>query len=114
MWYVALRLRVKHIILKLIFLQVISPVPFSPINALPGESPVPNPSVMMWGAGGMNGGPVGGGMAVHPQQATAMYGAAPGVNPATANIIANQSQDYIDEKLAEFQEQIYRLQGKNI
>ena len=113
MGYVALRLRVKHIILKLIFLQVISPVPFSPINALPGESPVPNPSVMMWGAGGMNGGPVGGGMAVHPQQATAMYGAAAGVNPATANIIANQSQDYIDEKLAEFQEQIYRLQGKN-
>ena len=33
-------------------------------------------------------------------------------NPATANIIANQSQDYIDEKLAEFQEQIHRLQGK--
>ena len=32
-------------------------------------------------------------------------------NPTTANIIANQSQDYIDEKLAEFQEQIHRLQG---
>ena len=35
-------------------------------------------------------------------------------NQTTANIIANQSQDYIDEKLAEFQEQIHRLQGKYI
>ena len=33
-------------------------------------------------------------------------------NQTTANIIANQSQDYIDEQLAEFQEQIHRLQGK--
>ena len=32
-------------------------------------------------------------------------------NQTTANIIANQSQDYIDEQLAEFQEQIHRLQG---
>ena len=35
-------------------------------------------------------------------------------NQTTANIIANQSQDYIDEKLAEFQEQIHRLQGNTI
>ena len=35
-------------------------------------------------------------------------------NQTTANIIANQSQDYIDEQLAEFQEQIHRLQGKFI
>ena len=35
-------------------------------------------------------------------------------NQTTANIIANQSQDYIDEQLAEFQEQIHRLQGKYI
>ena len=34
-------------------------------------------------------------------------------NQTTANIIANQSQDYIDEQLAEFQEQIHRLQGKS-
>ena len=62
----------------------------------PGESPV-NPAV--WGVhpGG------------HPTHPHAMYGS---VNPTTANIIANQSQDYIDEKLAEFQEQIHRLQGK--
>ena len=35
-------------------------------------------------------------------------------NQTTANIIANQSQDYIDEKLAEFQDQIHRLQGNII
>lgn len=32
--------------------------------------------------------------------------------PTTAEIIANQSQDYIDEKLAEYQATIYMLQGK--
>lgn len=32
--------------------------------------------------------------------------------PTTAEIIANQSQDYIDEKLAEYQATIYLLQGK--
>lgn len=32
--------------------------------------------------------------------------------PSTAEIIANQSQDYIDEKLAEYQATIYQLQGK--
>lgn len=32
--------------------------------------------------------------------------------PSTAEIIANQSQDYIDEKLAEYQATIYLLQGK--
>lgn len=31
---------------------------------------------------------------------------------ATADIIAAQSQDYIDEKLAEYQATIYQLQGK--
>lgn len=31
--------------------------------------------------------------------------------PSTAEIIANQSQDYIDEKLAEYQATIYQLQG---
>lgn len=31
--------------------------------------------------------------------------------PSTAEIIANQSQDYIDEKLAEYQLTIYQLQG---
>ena len=34
------------------------------------------------------------------------------VNPATADIIASQSQDYVDEGLAEYQDQIIRLQGK--
>lgn len=34
--------------------------------------------------------------------------------PSTAEIIANQSQDYIDEKLAEYQATIYQLQGKII
>lgn len=33
--------------------------------------------------------------------------------PSTAEIIANQSQDYIDEKLAEYQMTIYQLQGKS-
>jgi hypothetical protein len=33
------------------------------------------------------------------------------VNPITADIIASQSQDYVDEGLAEFQDQILRLQG---
>lgn len=33
--------------------------------------------------------------------------------PSTAEIIANQSQDYIDEKLAEYQMTILQLQGKH-
>lgn len=32
--------------------------------------------------------------------------------PSTAEIIANQSQDYVDEKLAEYQMTIFQLQGK--
>lgn len=32
--------------------------------------------------------------------------------PSTAEIIANQSQDYVDEKLAEYQMTIMQLQGK--
>lgn len=32
--------------------------------------------------------------------------------PSTADIIANQSQDYVDEKLAEYQATIQQLQGK--
>lgn len=32
--------------------------------------------------------------------------------PSTAEIIANQSQDYIDEKLAEYQATILLLQGE--
>lgn len=32
--------------------------------------------------------------------------------PSTAEIIANQSQDYIDEKLAEYQMTILQLQGE--
>lgn len=32
--------------------------------------------------------------------------------PSTAEIIANQSQDYVDEKLAEYQMTILQLQGK--
>lgn len=31
---------------------------------------------------------------------------------ATADIIAAQSQDYVDEKLAEYQATIYHLQGR--
>lgn len=31
--------------------------------------------------------------------------------PSTADIIANQSQDYVDEKLAEYQATIQQLQG---
>ena len=34
------------------------------------------------------------------------------VSQATAEIVANQSQDYVDEQLAEFQSQIQQLQGK--
>lgn len=33
--------------------------------------------------------------------------------PSTAEIIANQSQDYVDEKLAEYQMTIAQLQGKS-
>lgn len=32
--------------------------------------------------------------------------------PSTAEIIASQSQDYIDEKLAEYQATIQQLQGE--
>ena len=34
--------------------------------------------------------------------------------PSTAEIIANQSQDYVDEKLAEYQMTILQLQGKSL
>jgi len=34
------------------------------------------------------------------------------VSAATAEIVAQQSQDYVDEQLAEFQNQIFILQGK--
>lgn len=34
--------------------------------------------------------------------------------PSTADIIANQSQDYVDEKLAEYQATIQQLQGELI
>lgn len=34
--------------------------------------------------------------------------------PSTAEIIANQSQDYVDEKLAEYQATIHLLQGKTL
>ncbi len=41
------------------------------------------------------------------------YGAPPSsVSAATAEIVAQQSQDYIDEQLAEFQNQIFILQGE--
>jgi hypothetical protein len=36
-----------------------------------------------------------------------------GARPSTADIIAQQSQDYVDEKLAEYQATISLLQGKN-
>lgn len=32
--------------------------------------------------------------------------------PSTREIIANQSQDYVDERLAEYQMTIYQLQGE--
>ena len=32
--------------------------------------------------------------------------------PSTAEIIASQSQDYVDEKLAEYQATIHQLQGE--
>lgn len=34
--------------------------------------------------------------------------------PSTAEIIANQSQDYVDERLAEYQMTIYQLQGESL
>ena len=34
--------------------------------------------------------------------------------PSTREIIENQSQDYVDEKLAEYQMTIFQLQGKFI
>lgn len=33
--------------------------------------------------------------------------------PSTAEIIASQSQDYVDEKLAEYQATIHQLQGES-
>ena len=35
------------------------------------------------------------------------------LGPSTAEIIASQSQDYVDEKLAEYQATIHQLQGKS-
>ena len=34
------------------------------------------------------------------------------VSVATAEIVAQQSQDYVDEQLAEYQNQIQQLQGR--
>ncbi|KAG8236158.1 hypothetical protein J437_LFUL001569 [Ladona fulva] len=34
--------------------------------------------------------------------------------PSTADIIASQSQDYVDEKLAEYQATIQQLQGRAV
>ena len=36
------------------------------------------------------------------------------VSVATAEIVAQQSQDYVDEQLAEYQNQIQQLQGRTI
>ena len=36
------------------------------------------------------------------------------VSVATAEIVAQQSQDYVDEQLAEYQGQIQKLQGRTI
>lgn len=36
------------------------------------------------------------------------------VSQATAEIVANQSQDYVDEQLLEYQNQIAQLQGRTI
>lgn len=36
------------------------------------------------------------------------------LGPSTAEIIANQSQDYVDEKLAEYQMTIAQLQGESL
>ena len=69
------------------FFQVISPIPFSPIM-------IQDSNDRQFWSGSQCGD-------IRIQ-----------TNQTTANIIANQSQDYIDEQLAEFQEQIHRLQGK--
>ena len=72
----------------------ISPIPFSPIS-MPSR-PAANNSSNSNSNGGYDG-----------------YGTVPSsVSAATAEIVANQSQDYVDEQLAEFQNQIFQLQGK--
>lgn len=43
-----------------------------------------------------------------------VYGDDEDSGPSTAEIIASQSQDYVDEKLAEYQATITLLQGQSI
>ncbi|XP_059096105.1 uncharacterized protein LOC131890716 [Tigriopus californicus] len=79
-----------------------SPVMVPKINQSPAMSPVPFSPITV------------------PRQQLPFYDYHPSVqhmstssvSPAVAEIVANQSQDYIDEQLAEFQTQIQILQGK--
>ncbi len=91
---------VEIIVSAFLLIEAMSPVPFSPIT-------VPRPTSMYeMGAGGYN-------MGVAMGMGVAGGSFLTSVSPATAEIVANQSQDYIDEQLAEYQNQIQILQGRS-
>ncbi|KAK9507408.1 hypothetical protein O3M35_007269 [Rhynocoris fuscipes] len=83
-----------------------SPVPFSPVMWMP-PPPSPHPIPPYMGVPLEPPGPL---YQDHYQQQQEQMPNQDG--RSTADIIAAQSQDYIDEKLAEYQATIYQLQGK--
>ena len=92
-----------------------SPVPFSPITVPPNAQNRYPQLPILSGSGGMDAfqpqGQFGhGGLPLGMGVPTGLMPSS--VTATTAEIVANQSQDYVDEQLAEFQAQIMVLQGK--
>jgi len=100
-------------------IQAMSPVPFSPITTLhrypaspsqfDGGAPLAQTPARPQHFNAPSSSPL-------PPTATATSTSHPpsSVTTATAEILAQQSQDYVDEQLAEFQNQIFILQGRTL
>lgn len=88
--------------------QATTPVPFGfpnrpshPRQPSPVQRPPPSPGQVLSSH-----------PSIHPPNEYVVYDDDIEYGPSTAEIIANQSQDYIDEKLAEYQMTIMYLQGR--
>ncbi|CAB4070178.1 SYNE1 [Lepeophtheirus salmonis] len=79
--------------------RAFSPITVPKVNQSPAMSPVPFSPISMQRYSS----------SVYEYESTDLTSS---VSQATADIIASQSQDYVDEQLAEFQEQILRLQAR--
>lgn len=82
-----------------------SPGPFGPYFVGPPHTPPVGGMAGVAGMGGMGYGPAGGGHVGYIVQGEEQ-------GPSTADIIAAQGQDYVDERLAEYQATIQLLQGR--